>query len=168
MHHNFSAFALWQNKFCSIGPWSPWNFWLKYPKSVFSPLLPFPAKQVTQVDACYNADQLSQIGHHNGLQMGANAGAGGGQANNVGAYYFCFQVPRDTTHCCQHDKDPISAQSSVSMLKNRLYVCVEHPTFSASPSHGFEIWIEKVMASFISSKCHFFSLCPLLLLFLLI
>jgi len=37
---------------------------------------------VTQVDACYNADQLSQIGHHNGLQLSANSA--GGQLNNVG------------------------------------------------------------------------------------
>jgi len=38
------------------------------------------------VDACYNADQLSQIGHHNGLPMAANAA--GAQLNNVGAKFW--------------------------------------------------------------------------------
>ena len=45
---------------------------------------------MTQVDACYNADQLSQIGHHNGLQL-----ATAGQQNNVGIknifFFFFFQ-----------------------------------------------------------------------------
>ena len=51
---------------------------------LFGPL----SRQVTQVDAFYNADQLSQIGHQNGHQMSSNSTAG--QSNNVGATYGCL------------------------------------------------------------------------------